>query len=404
MAPKEATKIAGRWKALLICPNRKLTAELMPLLQQHVPPLPVAELAEYPNRAGLQEISRAEPANICFLDVSSDREKALGVITDLAGIDPAMKIVALMGENDPDLILRTLRQGATEFLIRPFTTDQFQPSLERLAKLLPTLGNGSSAKVYCVMPAKGACGASTVACALAFQLKRGGRRVLLADLDPLTGTISFLLKLKSMYSFLDVLSRSRTLDGDLWKGLVATSHGVDVLLSPDVPTDGMAELQDASPIIDYSRAAYDAVVVDTSGAYGEWSLALARLADDLVLVTTNELPALQASQRVLSYFDRHHVDRSKIRLVVNRFSKEVGLNKEMIETALRTDVFHVLPSDYEAVQRALMEGKPVPSNSSLGKSLATLAERLAGKELLPATGKPQKSSPFGGLLSLFSRG
>ena len=52
------------------------------------------------------------------------------------------------------------------------------------------------------MPAKGACGATTIACNLAFQWKRlGAKKILLADLDPLTGTLSFLLKIKSIYSF-----------------------------------------------------------------------------------------------------------------------------------------------------------------------------------------------------------
>ena len=50
------------------------------------------------------------------------------------------------------------------------------------------------------MPAKGAAGATTIACNLAYQCKRlGASKILLADLDPLTGTVSFVLKLKSTY-------------------------------------------------------------------------------------------------------------------------------------------------------------------------------------------------------------
>jgi len=64
--------------------------------------------------------------------------------------------------------------------------------------------------IVAVIPAKGACGASTIAANLAFQWKRSsGQRILLVDLDPLTGTISFMLKIKSIYSFLDALQRSQ---------------------------------------------------------------------------------------------------------------------------------------------------------------------------------------------------
>jgi hypothetical protein len=61
-------------------------------------------------------------------------------------------------------------------------------------------------------------------------------------------------------------------------------------------------------------------------------------------------------------------------------------------------VFHVLPSDYEAVQRALMEGKPIPGNSNFGKSLRELVERLTGGEE-----SAKRASSLGGLLSIFSR-
>src|SRR5258707_1074377 len=94
------------------------------------------------------------------------------------------------------------------------------------------------AKVVAVMPAKGACGATTVACNLAFQWKKvSGQRVLLADLDPLAGTLSFLLKIKSVYSFLDVLQRAHELDADLWNHMVVPVNGVDVLLSPEMLAD-----------------------------------------------------------------------------------------------------------------------------------------------------------------------
>ena len=93
--------------------------------------------------------------------------------------------------------------------MRPFTADQVEAALKKVARLRPateTSAVSDSAKVIAVMPAKGACGATTLACSLAFQFRRlGAKRVLLADLDLLAGTVSFLLKLKPSYSFMDVL-------------------------------------------------------------------------------------------------------------------------------------------------------------------------------------------------------
>ncbi len=132
--------------------------------------------------------------------------------------------------------------------------------------------------------------------------------------------------------------------------------------------------------------------------YGNWNLNIARAANELLLVTTNELPALQAAQRALSYLDSNRIGRWKMRLLVNRYHRDVGLSREVIGTALHTEVFDILPSDYEAVQKSLMEGKPTPSNTPFGKSMMQLADRLGGK-----SDQVRKSSSFSGLLGLFNK-
>ncbi|MBZ5605575.1 MAG: AAA family ATPase [Acidobacteriia bacterium] len=316
-------------------------------------------------------------------------------------LGPSVQVVALLAGNDPDLILRCLRAGAVDFLIQPFSADQLEAAMAKLSRMQPAADTGGKepAKIFAVMPAKGACGATTIACNLAFQWKRlGAQRILLADLDPLAGTMSFLLKIKSIYSFLDTLQHAYELDADLWNGMITTVNGVDVLLAPELMVEGAQDLRDPTPILDYARHAYDVVIVDTGGVYGEWNLNTARAANELLLITTNELPALQAAQRALSYLDTNRIGRWKIRLLVNRYHRDVGLSREVIGTALHTEVFDILPSDYEAVQKALMEGKPTPTSTSFGKGIMQLADRLGGR-----TEAVKKSTSLGGLLGLFSK-
>ena len=160
------------------------------------------------------------------------------------------------------------------------------------------------------------------------------------------------------------------------------------------------ELNDPSPILEYARHAYDVIILDAGSVYGDWNLNQARAAQEVLLVTTNELPALQAAQRALSYMDANRIGRWKIRLLVNRYHREVGLSREVIGTALHTEVFDILPSDYEAVQKSLMEGKPVPANTAFGKGLTQVVERLGvrgGGE------NEKKGSSLSGLLGLFSK-
>jgi pilus assembly protein CpaE len=379
-----------------------MVRELAPLLESHLAGSSINFVNSYPSPRDVSSALGGGALQLVFLDVASDPERALQLLGEMMRLGGQVHVLALLSGNDPDFILRCLRAGAADFLLEPFTADQLEGVLTKIARLQPAPESAGTdpVKIVAVMPAKGACGATTIACNLAFYWKRmGAKRVLLADLDPLTGTLSFLLKIKSIYSFLDTLQRAHELDADLWRAMVTNVNGVDVLLAPELIIENLPELNDPSPILEYARHAYDVIVIDAGGVYGDWNLNQARAAHELLLVTTNELPALQAAQRALSYLDANRVGRWKIRLLVNRYQREVGLSREVIGTALHTEVFDSIPSDYESVQKALMEGKPVPSNTPFGKSLTQVIERLGVRP--GDSGK--KSSSLGGLFGLFSK-
>ncbi len=200
---------------------------------------------------------------------------------------------------------------------------------------------------------------------------------------------------------MDALTREG-LDEEIWKGLVFPINGVDVLLSPEQPVHGIDESHDPGPLVEFARQSYDTVLLDAGGVYGRWSSTLAHQCDELLLVTTNELSSLQATQRSLAYLERARVDRSKVRIVVNRFNRDFGLNRDVIEAALHADVLEVIPSDYESVQKALVDGKPIAPASPVGKSLVSLASALSGKEAVEPVAA--KTSGLGSLLgSLFGK-
>ncbi|HML16631.1 MAG TPA: response regulator [Bryobacteraceae bacterium] len=392
---------ASSRRAVVVSPNSRMVEELERLLLTNLAGVPISYIRSYPSPRDLPGAIGTGAPHLVFLDVYSDREQALQLLIEMARLGPSVQVVALLADNEPDFILRCLRAGALDFLIQPFTPDQIEAALSKLARIQPSgeTGGKEPAKVYAVMPAKGACGATTIACNLAFQWKRMGvKRILLADLDPLTGTQSFLLKIKSMYSFLDALQHAHELDADLWNAMVTPVSGVDVLLAPEMMVEGSQDLHDPAPIIEFARHYYDMVVIDTGSVYGDWNLNTARMVNEVFLVTTNELPALQAAQRALSYLDTNRIGRWKIRLLVNRYHRDVGLSREVIGTALHTEVYDILPSDYEAVQKSLLEGKPAPANTAFGKSILQLAERLGGR-----TEQAKKGSSLGGLLGLFTK-
>lgn len=394
------------WRILNLCPADVHRNDLASLVKREIPGAYSTEIGDYPDGRQLTQLITAQQPNVCFVDTTSNLEKALTLISTINRIDSGIGVVALLDTNHPETILRCLRQGATEFMITPITVEQLESGLGKLLKTLPKdkIAPKTFAKIYAVQPSKGACGSTTVATNLAFGLKRAGlKRVLLCDLDPITGTVSFLLKIRCQYSFVDVLQREGTLDTDLWRAMTTTHEGVDILLSPETLIDGVQEQADVSSIIAYARQNYDAVVLDTNSIYGQWNLAQANAADEVMVVTTNELPAVQAAQRALAYLEENGVRKDRLRLVLNRFNREVGMSKDVVAAALETEVFGFIPSDFDVVQKGLMEGKPVVSSSSIGKAIGQMCEQLVGKNPGKTSGGGEKKSAFSGLFSMFSR-
>ena len=376
--------------------------ELEPLLNSQLPGSAVNYVRNYPSPRDLGGLLIGAEPHLVFLDVASDHVQAMQLLGEMARLGSGVQVLALLTGNDPDLILRCLRTGAAGFsdsalYRRPARGRSGQAGAPATLRRISRQGTREDFRRHARQGRLrrdhgGLQSGVPVEEAWAPSASCWPISILLA------GTLSFLLKIKSVYSFLDVLLRAKELDMDLWNAMVTPVNGVDVLLAPELIADGMQDLRDPSPILDYARHVYDVVVIDAGGVYGEWNLNQARQASELLLVTTNELPALQAAQRALSYLDTNRIGRWKVRLVVNRYHRDVGLSREVIGTALHTEVFDSLPSDYEAVQHALMEGKPIPASTPFGKGIMQLADRLSGR-----SEGLKKPSSLGGLFGLFSK-
>ena len=66
---------------------------------------------------------------------------------------------------------------------------------------------------------------------------------------------------------------------------------------------------------------------------------------------TLDIPAIRSTQRALEIFDRLGYPRKKIRIVVNRWSKQIDLDLRQVEKFLGEPVVAFVPSDYQMRSR-----------------------------------------------------
>ena len=148
-------------------------------------------------------------------------------------------ILALSSTTDPDLLLRAMRAGYSEFLAKPFDADEFADTLTRLDhRWSATIGRAhNSGKILSFFGAKGGVGTTTLAVHLAMFLVRGfGKKVLLIDNHAQLGHVVLYLGMDgSNHHFYDLVQNVSRLDQELLRGFIAThASGLDVLSSPDV--------------------------------------------------------------------------------------------------------------------------------------------------------------------------
>src|ERR1700722_15452384 len=124
-------------RAVVISPDSRMVEELEPVLRQHLAGVPVSHLRTYPSPRDLGSALGGGTAHLVFLDVISDHEQSLQLLTEIARMGGSIQVIALIGANEPDLILRCLRAGAIDFLLQPFTADQVDAAMVKLARLQP---------------------------------------------------------------------------------------------------------------------------------------------------------------------------------------------------------------------------------------------------------------------------
>src|SRR5687767_15159299 len=108
---------ARYYKTLVICPNRAMASELGPVLSYGLPLAPVTNIQTYPTRRQLVDLIKSADPKICFLDFS-DADQGGAVLADLQQVNANLPVIALLPSGNADLVLKCVRSGAFDLLVR----------------------------------------------------------------------------------------------------------------------------------------------------------------------------------------------------------------------------------------------------------------------------------------------
>ena len=150
------------------------------------------------------------------------------------------------------------------------------------------------------------------------------------------------------------------------------------------------------------REHFDYVVLDPQHTFDSITLAALDQSDEIILVLTLDIPAIRSTQRALEIFDRLGYPRKKVRIVVNRWSKQIDLDLRQVEKFLGEPCIGYVPSDYQTAVNSINLGTPLVQAEPTSK-IATEIRRIAETISLGVAPIEEASQRRGFLSSLLGK-
>jgi len=312
---------------------------------------------------------------------------AYAICAELTAADPTASVL-IVGDSSNDDYKEALNAGATDLISAPWSSADIERCLLRIRRLselkvrvLQESGHDQpEAKVITVCSTKGGVGKTTITANLAAVFAKMKRRVLVVDLDLQFGDVSILLDVQPKYTVYDwvkEISGGREVEASNF--LNVHPSGVAVLSAPLKPE--LADLvtsEHVDRLVRELKPKFDIILIDTPPALVETSLQALERSDDILLVSTAELPTLKNVKIGAETLQQLELS-DKIKIVLNRDGGAEGLEHKTIEQILGTQVFARIVNDYKSVAPSLNEGVPfVVSHPSaaVSKNVLHLAQSL----------------------------
>jgi pilus assembly protein CpaE len=92
---------------------------------------------------------------------------------------------------------------------------------------------------------------------------------------------------------------------------------------------------------------------------------------------TLDIPGIRNTRRALKVFERLGYPRSRIRVVVNRWSKNIDVNLGKVESHLDERLIGLVPNDYGKVMNSINLGRPMVQSDPASKITVEI-KRIAG--------------------------
>jgi pilus assembly protein CpaE len=342
---------------------------------------------------------------ICVIDFDEGVEECCRIAQRLRdNCDKSINLFAASSDPNPDIIIAAMRSGCSEYLVKPLDSQKVTDALAHVeARRHIRDDEATTGRIVTLTGGKGGAGVTSLALHLAMNLvQRHNQKCLLVDHHHALGDASLYLGLtRRKYSFYELVHNTDRLDTELLQGfLLQHESGLHVLDSPET-IDSFSHVSPEA--IEHTLAFladnYQFVIIDCPPGMADDTSAAIRQSDQLAIVITPELPAIQNALRLVEYLVGMHYPDDNIDIVLNRHAKNSVISDREIEAALHRPIAVKIPNNYKAFIKSINAGVPIAlgKNADLPLAFDQWSNRLMGED--PAT--TEKTGESRGWFGLF---
>lgn len=334
--------------------------------------LPLGPLPATP-AAFFAQLDVEVPPEVVVLDSGLDLGPALHLALQFDQQCPSISVL-LVTDLGLEVGLEAMRAGIRDILHPAMEVSDLRPVLDRACQtararaLEPEVVNGTPApsstptgRVISVVSPKGGVGKTTVATNLAVGLARSARHsTVLVDLDIQFGDVASALNLDPEYSLPDTLRGPASRDTMVLKTFLTLHEtGLYVICGPKSPADADSVTgPEISHLLRRLASEFQYVVVDTTPGLADHVLAAMDESDDLVLVTSMDVPGVRSLRKELDALTDLHMVPDNRYVVLNFTDLRSGLSVADVEATLGTSVDLTLPRS-KATPASVNQGVPL---------------------------------------------
>ena len=366
-------------------------------------------------RSGREAIQLSQELNpdVVLMDINMPDMDGIAATEQIRQRMPSVKIIILSVQNDSNYMRRAMLAGARDFLTKPPMADELISAVRRAGLMAQeekshaaiqasygapsagaartlVAGTAATGKVIMFYSPKGGTGVTSLAVNFAIAINNEETPTVLVDGNLQFGDVAVFLNEQGKNSILDLAPRTDELDPEVVDSVMIkhAASGLRVLAAPSRPEYAERVHGDQfGKLLQYLRKMFAYIVVDTTSALNEITLATLDQADLVVLSVTQDIPAIKSARLFLDLLNTIGVQRNRVCFVVNKLDKRIGITPEKIGENLKQPVEAMIPLDEKivipSVNRGVpfvMDNKAQPSAKAVFSLTEIIRARLAKME------------------------